>query len=137
MHTDSKKHDTHTDANNVLSAFARIKYWKPNLLQKLMYRIGLMKDPRYNGKKMDWVKYDELGQMNTNKEYKVLSHKFIGYGTDGSATYEITFNKSLEHTGRFKGIEDGLNDYCRKERAADVISNFKRLWFSLVRLIKK
>ena len=47
--------------------------------------------------------------------YSVIMHKFIGYGENGSATYEITFNKSLEHTGRIKGIEDGLNDYCKKE----------------------
>ena len=58
-------------------------------------------------------------------------HKFIGYSETGSATYEITFNK-LEHTGRFQGIEDGLNAYC-KERRTDVIDNLKSLWYSLVR----
>lgn len=46
-------------------------------------------------------------------------HKFIGYSETGSATYEITFNKSLEHTGRFCGIEDGLNAYVENERKQD------------------
>lgn len=50
-----------------------------------------------------------------DKEYCVIMSKFKGYSEDGSATYEITFNKSLEHTGRFKGIEDGLNGYVKKE----------------------
>lgn len=54
-----------------------------------------------------------------NNEYKVRSHTFLGTSVyNGEVigyTYEITFNKSLEHTGRFKGIEDGLNDYCKKE----------------------
>ena len=62
-------------------------------------------------------------------------HKFIGYSETGSATYEITFNKSLEHTGRFNGIEDGLNTYCKKERRTDITENLKRLLYSLVRLV--
>jgi len=37
--------------------------------------------------------------------YSILSSKFIG-----DNTYEIKFNKSLEHTGRFKDIENGLNN---------------------------
>jgi hypothetical protein len=39
----------------------KIKFWKPNLFQKLMYRIGLMKDPRYNGKKTNRYIHDEAG----------------------------------------------------------------------------
>lgn len=35
--------------------------------------------------------------------------KILGY------KYEITFNKSLVHTGRFRAIEDGLNGYDMKE----------------------
>ena len=53
------------DTKSMLAEGAKIKFWKPNLFQKLMYRIGLMKDPRYNGKKMDWVKYDEFGQWKS------------------------------------------------------------------------
>ena len=68
----------------------------------------------------------------TEEKYSVVMHKFIGCSETGLATYEITFNKSLEHTGRFKGIEDGLNAYCKKERRTDIIDNFKRLLYSLV-----
>lgn len=50
-----------------------------------------------------------------DKEYSVISSQFKGYSENGSATYEITFNKSLEHTGRFKDIEHGLNGYVKKE----------------------
>lgn len=40
-----------------------IRIWKPNLIQKFMYWTGILKDPRYNGKKLDWTKNDEAGQM--------------------------------------------------------------------------
>jgi hypothetical protein len=73
--------------------------------------------------------------------YRVGSHMFKGIieyeGRVLGYTYEITFNKSLEHTGRFKAIEDGLNAYCKKERRTDIADNFKRLWYSLVRWVKK
>lgn len=76
-------------------------------------------------------------KMKKEKEYKVEMTKFIGYNEKtGSATYEITFNKSLEHTGRFSGIEDGLNAYCKKERRTDISDNFKRLLASIVRWAK-
>lgn len=78
----------------------------------------------------------QIIKMEKNKKYRVVMHKFIGYSETGSATYEITFNKSLEHTGRFSGIEDGLNAYCKKERRTDITDNFKRLWYSLVRWVK-
>ena len=41
-------------------------------------------------------------------------------------TYEITFNKSLEHTGRFTGIEDGLNAYCKKERRTENLNKMAK-----------
>lgn len=84
---------------------------------------------------VDWIK--QIIKMKQYKEYRVVMYKFIGYTESGSATYEITFNKSLEHTGRFIGIEDGLNAYCKKERTADITDNLKRLWYSLVRCVKK
>lgn len=37
----------------------QVRYWKPNLFQRFMYWVGLMKDPRYNGKKMDKYRADE------------------------------------------------------------------------------
>jgi hypothetical protein len=74
--------------------------------------------------------------MEKESKYRVVAHKFIGYDGDGEATYEIRFNKSLEHTGRFKGIEDGLNSYYKKEISSDVVDGFKNLWYLLVRWLK-
>jgi hypothetical protein len=75
--------------------------------------------------------------MKKDEGYKVVMHKFIGYNNEtGSATYEITFNKSLVHTGRFKGIEDGLDAYCKKELRTDMFDNLKRLINSLLRWAK-
>lgn len=71
-----------------------------------------------------------------NKEYRVIMSKFIGYDDSGAATYEITFNKSIGHTGRFIGIEDGLNNYCKKELRTDIVDNFKRLFYSFMRWVK-
>lgn len=65
------------------------------------------------------------------EKYKIVMSKFIGYGSNGSAKYEITFNKSLEHTGRFTGIEDGLNAYCKKERRKEIVEILKCLWYLL------
>jgi len=48
------------------------------------------------------------------KPFKVTATKFIG-GKENSFTYEITFNQSLVHTGRFTGIENGLNKYREDE----------------------
>ena len=39
-----------------------IQIWKPNFIQRFLYWIGIAKDPRYNGKKLDWTKIDEWGQ---------------------------------------------------------------------------
>ena len=41
-----------------------IKCWKPNLFQRLAYWIGITKDPRYNGKKLDYYHFDEAGQWD-------------------------------------------------------------------------
>lgn len=54
-------HNSKGIAKPILAAGAKIKYCKPNLFQKLMYRIGLMKDPIYNGKKIDRYLLDEVG----------------------------------------------------------------------------
>lgn len=78
--------------------------------------------------------------MKKEEKYRVTSSTFNGTseyeGKIIGYKYEITFNKSLEHTGRFTGIEDGLNAYCKKERRTDVGDNFKRLWYSVVRWIR-
>lgn len=39
-----------------------IRYWKPGLLQRILYFLRLMRDPRYDGKDFDWTKVDERGQ---------------------------------------------------------------------------
>lgn len=36
-----------------------IYYWKPNLLQRFFYWIGIFKDPRYNGKRYFGAEIDE------------------------------------------------------------------------------
>lgn len=79
--------------------------------------------------------------LSENEEpYRVTCHMFKGTseyeGKILGYTYEITFNKSLEHTGRFTGIEDGLNAYVKKERRNDITDNFKQLWYSIIRLFK-
>lgn len=77
--------------------------------------------------------------MEKETKYRVSASMFKGVsefeGNIIGYTYEITFNKSLEHTGRFRGIEDGLNDYCRKERKKDIINSAKQLWYSLVKWV--
>ena len=66
--------------------------------------------------------------MAKKEKYRVVMHKFIRYSETGSATYEITFNKSLEHTGMFRGIEDGLNTYVENERKQDFIKSIPNVY---------
>lgn len=67
------------------------------------------------------------------EKYRITSTKFIGYNAygdgSGSYTYEISFNRSLEHTGKYKGIEDGLNKY-------DKIEPWKEAWKSLTTVFR-
>lgn len=71
------------------------------------------------------------------EKYRVTATKFIGRSSDSERyTYEITFNQSLGHTGRFTGIEEGLNAYCKRELKSDTISAFKVLKNSVTRWIK-
>lgn len=58
------------------------------------------------------------------EKYRICSHTFKGRTdytlSDGKPasfyTYEITFNKSLEHTLKIQAIADGLNRYDKKDR---------------------
>lgn len=68
-------------------------------------RVEEMVDKILNRNKME----------NKQEPYRVTSSKFLGRDDLGEHTYEITFNQSIEHTGRFKGIEDGLNAYRENE----------------------
>ncbi len=36
-----------------------VKIWKPNLIQKLLIKLRIIKDPRYNGKKINNYLLDE------------------------------------------------------------------------------
>jgi|JI10StandDraft_1071094.scaffolds.fasta_scaffold52309_3 hypothetical protein len=78
--------------------------------------------------------------MKKEEKYRVRSHMFKGsevYAENNEGyIYEITFNKSIGHTGRFKGIEDGLNEYCRKERKRNIKNNFKNLYYSIIYWLK-
>lgn len=41
-----------------------VRFWKPNLFQRVAYYLGIMKDPRYNGKKFNFPLQDEVGPFN-------------------------------------------------------------------------
>jgi len=76
--------------------------------------------------------------MKKEDKYEVRSHTFKGAeefnGKVLGYTYEITFNKSLEHTGRIKGIEDGLNNYVKKERSLiEVLKDALRYFVDWIR----
>ena len=60
---------------------------------------------------------------------------FMGSDELGS-TYQIKFNKSLEHTGRYKGIEDGLNEYVRKETKREFKDSLINVWYRFVDFLK-
>jgi hypothetical protein len=45
---------------------AVIVRYRPNLFMRFLYWTGLLKDPRYNGKKFDHVSFDEYGQYDSN-----------------------------------------------------------------------
>ena len=47
--------------------------------------------------------------------YRIIATTFLGRSETGNYTYEIVFNQSIVHTGRFTGIENGLNEYREKE----------------------
>ena len=71
-----------------------------------------------------------------NEPYKVTCSKFIGrneYDGYESYTYELTFNRSLEHTGKYVGIEQGLNAYDKKEAKEDFKKSFGNVWHTFVR----
>lgn len=51
--------------------------------------------------------------------YRIIATKFLGRNETGTYTYEITFNQSIVHTGRFTGIENGLNQYRENEIIED------------------
>ena len=73
--------------------------------------------------------------MKKEENYKVLCHTFKGSG-DYGYTYEITFNKSLEHTGRMRGIEKGLDAYVKKEIKKEFTDSFGQLFYSFINWMK-
>jgi len=48
------------------------------------------------------------------KPFKIVATTFLGE-SNGNYTYEIVFNQSMVHTGRFTGIEKGLDKYREDE----------------------
>ena len=73
--------------------------------------------------------------MKNNEDgYKILSSTFKGGGL--GYTYELTFNKSLEHTGRFKGIEDGLDAYVKKELSQNLTDSVIGVWTAFIVWVK-
>lgn len=74
------------------------------------------------------------------KPYEVTMHTFMGstIHPDGSESYkyEIVFNQSLQHTGRFQGIEEGLNRYRKREYKQDFLSSIPNVFKSFFRWIQ-
>ena len=73
--------------------------------------------------------------MGKQEGYKIRMTKFLGSDEYGY-TYEIKFNKSLEHTGRYEGIEQGLDAYVKREAKEEVANSFKRLMASIIYFFK-
>lgn len=72
--------------------------------------------------------------MKKVEPYSVISSTFKGSDKRENYelfTYEITFNRSLGHTGKFTGIADGLNEYERKERRENVGESLADFWYCL------
>ncbi len=53
----------------------KIKPWKPNWLQRFLYWSGIRKDPRFNGRKYDWMKLDELMMWENQHGDKITEGK--------------------------------------------------------------
>lgn len=74
------------------------------------------------------------------ERYRIVSSRFID-SDENLFTYEITFNKSLVHTGKFSGIEKGLNKYDKTEPFVTAFGHikgfFSSLWYGLSVLFKK
>lgn len=41
-----------------------IKISKPNILKRIAYKLGIAKDPRFDGAKFNWFDYDEFKFFN-------------------------------------------------------------------------
>jgi hypothetical protein len=77
----------------------------------------------------------KIKTMKKNEGYKIRSHMFKGSNEFGY-TYEITFNKSLEHTGRMQGIERGLDAYVKQELKEELTNTPARTWRLLLQWLK-
>lgn len=80
--------------------------------------------------------------MKKQVKYQVVSSTFLGTVTHSNETqsykYEITLNRSLQHTGKFSGIEYGLNRYEKREpwieMGSSLISAFRYMVIGIQRL---
>ena len=65
--------------------------------------------------------------------YRIVMTRFIG--DNNNFTYEITFNKSLVHTGKYSAIEKALNAYDKKEPfnnfSNHIEAAFSSLWYGI------
>ena len=73
--------------------------------------------------------------MKTEK-YRLTSSIFKGSNEFGF-TYELTFNKSLQHTGKFSAIEKGLNNYDKMEPLRCFYGGLKQIGYALKMLFKR
>ena len=86
-----------------------IKCWKPNLFQMIMYKLNILKDPRYNGKRLYKYYADEPGQMECYHPYYnrhvteinlgwYCSHKSDGRFWFRIFGYGLNFKDVTKHT---------------------------------------
>ena len=72
-----------------------------------------------------------MGEKKKQKvePYSIVMTRFIG--DNNNFTYEITFNKSLVHTGKYSAIEKALNSYDKKEYFKNFVEYIKGAFISL------
>ena len=68
-------------------------------------------------------------KKQTAEPYKVIMHEFVG--DSENFTYKMTLNKSLVHTGKWKGIENGLNRYDKLEPFYSAFDHLKGFFVSI------
>lgn len=58
----------------------------------------------------------EIDTMKMNEKMEIRSHTFINGDEERGYKYEITFNRSLEHTCGMDAMCDGLNRYDKRRK---------------------
>lgn len=51
-------------------SWKKTKIWKPNLIQLILIKLKIIKDPRFNGKKLNHYLLDEAGHWSRENKFK-------------------------------------------------------------------